>query len=291
MDDFIAKQKTLRKAVNKLSTAHSKYKLGSMAEALVWEYIRNVGYDGAKPDTHIRRFLGQGRMGESRHEEASIAEALDQIDKLAAEVKKSRAWVDSVIWTFCANSEEAYGQVCTANVDVLTCAQCPVKNYCNHSGYKELDPSISIPDYIARVTAMLGKPIDKKCIKVIDRGRPHEQPTNLPKGHMAVYTFIYEGEFLKIGVVGPNSAPRYISQHYRLPSDPKQSTLAKSILNDENMSKFNLTPDTVGPWIKENCRRIDFEIPVEAGIFARDLIEKMLHYKYDPRYEGYKSQR
>ena len=58
-------------------------------------------------------------MGESRHEEASISEALDQIDVLAAEVKKSRAWVDSVIWTFCANSEEAYGQVCTANVDVF----------------------------------------------------------------------------------------------------------------------------------------------------------------------------
>ena len=40
------------------------YKLHQVGEALAWEYIRNVGIDGAKPDTHIRRFLGSNRMGE-----------------------------------------------------------------------------------------------------------------------------------------------------------------------------------------------------------------------------------
>ena len=42
------------------------YKLHQVGEALAWEYIRNVGIDGAKPDTHIRRFLGSDRMGDQR---------------------------------------------------------------------------------------------------------------------------------------------------------------------------------------------------------------------------------
>ena len=50
--------------VKKLSQSNSPYKLHQVGEALVWEYIRNVGIDGAKPDTHIRRFLGSDRMGE-----------------------------------------------------------------------------------------------------------------------------------------------------------------------------------------------------------------------------------
>ena len=44
--------------VQKLSKATSPYKMKMLGEALAWEYLRNVGIDGAKPDTHLRRFLG-----------------------------------------------------------------------------------------------------------------------------------------------------------------------------------------------------------------------------------------
>jgi hypothetical protein len=80
------------------------------------------------------------------------------------------------------------------------------------------------------VSSVLGKPIDKTQYEIIDRGVPH-QPKTLPVRMMGVYMFWYEGEFMKIGKVGPNSNARFLSQHYNPRSAP--STLAASILSDK----------------------------------------------------------
>lgn len=40
------------KIVRKLSNYWSQYKIKMLGEALAWEYIRNVGIDACKPDTH-----------------------------------------------------------------------------------------------------------------------------------------------------------------------------------------------------------------------------------------------
>ena len=42
---------------------------------------------------------------------------------------------------------------------------------------------------------------------------PH-RPRSLPVGKMAVYCFFFRGRALKIGIAGPNSGARYLSQHY-----------------------------------------------------------------------------
>ena len=110
--------------VKKLSQSNSPYKLHQVGEALAWEYIRNVGIDGAKPDTHIRRFLGSDRMGESKGKEATIEEALSQIERLSEETGLTKATVDNIIWSFCA---DGYGEVCTATPH---CEVCPVKTWC-----------------------------------------------------------------------------------------------------------------------------------------------------------------
>lgn len=110
--------------VKKLSQSNSPYKLHQVGEALAWEYIRNVGIDGAKPDTHIRRFLGSNRMGESKGKEATIEEALSQIERLSEETGLTKATVDNIIWSFCA---DGYGEVCTATPH---CEVCPVKTWC-----------------------------------------------------------------------------------------------------------------------------------------------------------------
>ena len=60
-------------------------------------------------------------------------------------------------------------------------------------------------EIIQNVSRVLGKPIDKEKYEIIDRGIPH-QPRNLPTRKMGVYTFWYEGEFLKIGKAGPSIA-------------------------------------------------------------------------------------
>ena len=110
--------------VKKLSQSNSPYKLHQVGESLAWEYIRNVGIDGAKPDTHIRRFLGSNRMGESKGKEATIEEALSQIERLSEETGLTKATVDNIIWSFCA---DGYGEVCTATPH---CEVCPVKTWC-----------------------------------------------------------------------------------------------------------------------------------------------------------------
>lgn len=140
---------------------------------------------------------------------------------------------------------------------------------------------------IEEVSGILGKSINKEKYKVVDRGIPHK-PQSLPIGMMGVYTFWYNDSALKIGKAGPKSNSRFFSQHY----NPKsaQSTLAASILVDKNMENIGITGDNVGVWIRNNCRRVDILLDVSLGIFALELVEAALHYKYEPRYEGFVTQ-
>lgn len=141
---------------------------------------------------------------------------------------------------------------------------------------------------IREVSSVLGKSIDNEKYEIIDRGTPHK-PKALPRGMMGVYTFFYEGKFMKIGKAGPKSSARFLSQHY----SPKSanSTLAKSILTDKRMQDKGITERNVGDWIKNNCRRVDILLNLDLGIFTLELIEAALHYKYEPIYEGFATQR
>lgn len=114
-----------------------------------------------------------------------------------------------------------------------------------------------------------------------DLGCPH-QPELPPKGYSTVYLFKYGEEYLKIGKAGVNSGARVLSQHYYCKTP---SSLAKSILRDIRMSYLNLNAETVGNWIKENCRRINIYIK-DDDVFIYNYIEAMLQLKYQPRYEG-----
>lgn len=145
-----------------------------------------------------------------------------------------------------------------------------------------------ISNLIQGVSLAIGKPIPKERYEVLDRGLPHLQPKQLPHGKMAVYMFLLNKEFLKIGKANHRSNARFCSHHYSL-SAP--STLAKSLLSDNEMTSFNITPSNVKDWIKTNCRRIDIIIDADLGVFALDLVEGIMHYKYEPRYEGFASQR
>ncbi len=141
---------------------------------------------------------------------------------------------------------------------------------------------------IKKVSSDLGRELDMSKIQIKDRGVPHV-PSKWENGMMAVYTYNFNGKFLKIGKAGPRSKARFTTQHYNPRS--AMSTLAASILRDPDMAQYSLTEDTVGDWIKSNCRRIDVMIPVDMGIFTLELVEAILHYKYEPKYEGFDSQR
>ena len=106
---------------------------------------------------------------------------------------------------------------------------------------------------------------------------------------MGVYTFWYNDVALKIGKAGSKSNARFLSQHYA-PHSAK-STLAASILVDKEMQNLDITEANVGDWIKQYCRRIDILLDADLEIFTLELIEAALHYKYEPKYEGFLAQR
>lgn len=111
--------------VKVLTNYKSKYKLRNMGEALCWEYLRNVGIDGARPDVHLRRFLGSERMGTGNHGTATVSEVIDTVRRLSNESGLSMATIDNIIWSFCS---EQYGEICRATPK---CTECPVKYYCH----------------------------------------------------------------------------------------------------------------------------------------------------------------
>ena len=128
---------------------------------------------------------------------------------------------------------------------------------------------------------MTGKPITEDCFYIEHQPINHN-PKALPDGKMAVYTFVSNDEFLKIGKANKNSKARYQSHHYYI--DSGLSTLARSIVKDLNEPTINET--NVRNWIISNCERFDVIIDAKLGSMALDLIEGILHYKYNPRYEG-----
>ena len=106
--------------VEKLSRGSSPYKLKMLGKALVWEYLRNVGIDGAKPDIHLRRFLGTDRLRTGNHSPATISEVNEQVAKLSEKTGVSKIEVDNLIWSLCA---DGYVEICTA---IPHCREYPI---------------------------------------------------------------------------------------------------------------------------------------------------------------------
>lgn len=109
-----------------LSGKSSRWKLAQMGEALVCEYLKNVGYDIAKPDTHIRRILGGKILGCSEQETVPPMEAVEIVAAIAKELKRPAVEVDYILWSYCATG---FGEVCTAQNP--KCQICPVRQFCN----------------------------------------------------------------------------------------------------------------------------------------------------------------
>lgn len=113
--------------VRLLSDSHSKYKLSGLGVALAWEYLRNVGVDGAKPDTHLRRFLSVDRVGTGSKKMATEEEVISQVDELAKITHKEKWLIDGLIWEYC-NVEGA--SICGADPD---CHRCVIRSYCHRN--------------------------------------------------------------------------------------------------------------------------------------------------------------
>lgn len=138
------------------------------------------------------------------------------------------------------------------------------------------------------VLAIAGVTVNEEQIQVIDRGFPHK-PESLPKDKFGIYTFSFNGEFLKIGKAGASSSARFFSHHYN--PNSSRSNLAKSLITANEFHAYNLSEDNVGTWMKQNLRRIDILIDASLGIFVLNLLEAFLHVAYQPKFEGFVNQR
>lgn len=123
MDAFVTSAPAYE-IVKKLSDYNSEYKLKNVEVALAWEYLRNVGIDGAKPDVHLCRFLGGDRMGSNNQTPATAQEVYDTVSDLSQKSDLSIVAIDGFIWTYCA---DGFGKICSA---VPQCNRCVIKSYC-----------------------------------------------------------------------------------------------------------------------------------------------------------------
>lgn len=126
--------------------------------------------------------------------------------------------------------------------------------------------------------------LDQNIVEVNFMKAPHTPPATLPKGKCAVYAFWHEGEWLKIGRVGPNSQARYTSHHYSQVSSG--SNLANSLKSDKTIQYRDFDQNAPGNWIKAYCSRVNIILPEEYNSLTLPLLEAFLHARLLPRYEG-----
>lgn len=151
------------------------------------------------------------------------------------------------------------------------------------------NPELLLGDFL--VVAELGgnkmQP-DAICIEILTM--PHEPPSSLPKGKMAVYVFSDKERVLKVGKAGPQSNARYTSQHYNAGSAP--STLAGSLLKDKDaVQKYGLNEGNVSNWIKENTDRVNFILNADIDKWVLTLLEAFVQCRLQPVFEGFTNQR
>nr|MBE6545208.1 hypothetical protein [Oscillospiraceae bacterium] len=129
LDNFVTSGSPLE--IADLLANSIKYKLNTLGLALAMEYLRNVGVDATKPDTHIRRILGKNRLGYSPREIAGDIEAINIINEIVSQTNYSASKIDAIFWLFCSDGN---GKICTEKPH---CDQCTLKGtYCNWNLHK-----------------------------------------------------------------------------------------------------------------------------------------------------------
>lgn len=94
--------------------------------ALAWEFLRNIGIDGTKPDLHMRRILGNDRLGYSDYDVATEIEVITIFDSISKNTGCLKSYLDIALWSYCA---DGYGEICTASPK---CKLCVIREFCNY---------------------------------------------------------------------------------------------------------------------------------------------------------------
>jgi len=102
------------------------YRFKYLGEVTTEDFLRNIGFDTAKPDRHLTRWLKRMRAID---DDASLDKALDTISIIADIAKITRAKFDSAIYLFCADRNDVLesGGICG---NYPKCELCPIAALC-----------------------------------------------------------------------------------------------------------------------------------------------------------------
>lgn len=108
-----------------------------LGEVTTEDFLRNIGFDTAKPDRHLTRWLM--RMG-ATEDEASPDQVLEVIYEIAEAANTTRSKLDSAIYLFCADRNDVLvsGGICGSNPD---CEHCPIAGLCPRNMVSAVSPS------------------------------------------------------------------------------------------------------------------------------------------------------
>jgi hypothetical protein len=155
-------------------------------------------------------------------------------------------------------------------------------------------PKALVNDFVDSVRDLLTEPVDSSLISHELLSAPHSRP-RLPRGKCAVYVFsLTQGvqcpaganRVLKVGKVGPKSAPRFEYQHYKRGS--ANSTVAGAIENNRLLWNYlGVGPDVAdfGEWLRRYTDRDHFFIDASRNNLV-GLLEVYLKAVLGPVFEG-----
>ena len=98
----------------------------------VEDFLRNIGFDTAKPDRHITRWLE--RMGLVSATDVGIV--LDTFRSVATAAGMPNPKADSIIYLFCADRNDVIAEGVCSNVPA--CESCPVMTLCPSRGKQSM---------------------------------------------------------------------------------------------------------------------------------------------------------
>lgn len=122
--------KSAHKIVEDLSSADSSLKMKTIGPALAWEYLRNVGIDGAKPDVHLKRILSSERLHISNNKNISDDEFFTIMTDMKNKTGKLYLELDCYLWSYCADGQ---AKICSADPH---CNKCVIQKYCKNNSPK-----------------------------------------------------------------------------------------------------------------------------------------------------------
>jgi 3-methyladenine DNA glycosylase Tag len=100
------------------------------------DFLRNIGFDTAKPDRHLTRWLTRMQAIDSG---ATLDQVLEATRAIADAANLSKARFDAAIYLFCADRDDVIpAGLCGNNPK---CAACPISDLC----FQDMTPQIAEP--------------------------------------------------------------------------------------------------------------------------------------------------